>query len=84
MPSSSNASPSRAASNSNSNQNASSSNTNQNKPPLMGFMSTMRHEKNQPRGQSSTLVCSLSNTNSPSTIGPIVDDGAPFSAIGEI
>lgn len=60
------------------------SSSNQTKPPIVGFMANLSSNEIVPPRLSNTLVCVSTYIGSPSQIGPMVDDGAPFSAIGEV
>lgn len=62
---------------------SSSQDYNRNSKPLaIGFMAKLSFPINDRESNSDTIVCFLSVPPRSSRIGPMVNDGAPFSAIG--
>ena len=56
----------------------------QKQPPIIGFMANVSNSIDEDQSPSNTVIYASSSCTRTSRIGPMVDDGAPFSAIGEV
>lgn len=69
--------------NNNSNQNGSGSHDNSSRPPIIGFMANLSQDTSEMSSPPNTLRYASSLSTRSSSIGPLVDDGSPYNAIGE-
>ena len=52
--------------------------------PVAGFMANIVESGDSDPTPDNTVVCASTNLSTPTSIGPLVDDGAPFCAIGNV